>query len=227
MTTEQHTDDPPKYDLQIYDKNGVLLYSHPEDSLYAGLTLDQQLFLSKKRRGKGRVPKSILKMWHKADKHLYADILKHCVDTLIHASEDYTIRLDRVYVRMRLPFNYRTKCNKDFPRPVIVGYDDWHIYCQFRVDPIVDYLYSIGHSTFDAKQLRRELWSIRNDFDKYLWYDQYTIPLCTTEYLNEAIPQATIARTEKGKGKWKRTYVYKRKEKECSILAESQKSESK
>lgn len=196
-------------DLTKFDINGNPLYQHPQGSPYHGLTLKEQKYLSKLRRGPGRVPNAIRKRWKKANKHTYAAIFKHCLAALLHAAESDDVRLDRVRVVLRIPFNFRFHFKKDFPRGVIVGYDDWNTYMQYLVDSLIDYLYKIGESVFDAKTLRKELWGLLRDQERLVWLDTYTIDLCTLEYLNDAVPEY-VATPKALKGR--RHYRKKKKE---------------
>lgn len=193
-----------------HEENPLLIPVHKPDSIYHGLTIAEQRLLARLRRGSKKVPKAVLKWWKKADGMIYAEMLKHCVQSLIHASEcDYT-RLDRVKVRMRLPFNYRNNCDKRLPRPAILGYDDWWVYVSFKVDGLIDYLHAKGHSTFTAKELRKELWAVRKEMDRLDWLNEWAIDLCWAEAVNEIVPKAVaIPRKDKGRIKPKRRYRMK------------------
>lgn len=176
--------------MEQYDKNGNKLYEHPPDSPYHGLSLAEQKMLAKLRRGNKKTPKAISRMWKKADCHVYASILKHCISTLVQAHDADAFRLDRVRVILKLPYNYLRFAKEGFPRPVFLGYEDWYVYCQFTVDSIVNYLHSIGESSYDARQLRKEIWAIKRDMDRLLWLHTYAIDVCFSEELDEIIPRA-------------------------------------
>ena len=184
-------------DRTKYDPNKNRLYEHPEGSPYKGLTLEEQRVLSIIRRGKKKAPKAILRKMKKATKLDYGKILRHCVNALIEGSSDVDTRLDRIRVVLELPFNFRKTYSPDWPRGVILGYKDWSTIMQYKTDTLIDYLHSIGESTFDSKTLRKHLWEIRRDLDKLLWLEQYTIPLCTMEFLNEAVPVYVEERIER------------------------------
>lgn len=206
--SEGDLDDPTKY-----DPNGNRLYEHPEGSIYRGLTLQEQKALACIRRGKKKTPKSISKRWKKADSNFYARLLQHCVQALLYGSEDVNMRLDRIRVVLRLPYNYRSYCNKAFPRPVPIGYEDYWVYVQFRVDFLVNYLHKIGECAFTARELRKQLWAIRRDVDELLWYEDHTIPLSYKEKVEEMIPQAEEERKQRrgNKGRGENHLVRRRK----------------
>ena len=163
-------------------------------SPYYGLTVKEQLMLSKIRRGKKSTPMVLRRKWKKHVPYLYSSILKHAVETLLYAQASDTARLDRVFIYMRLPFNFRRYCRGVIPRPYPIGYDDFHIYVRFSCDKIIDYLHSIGESAYTAKELRKEIWAINREMDKLLWLDEVSVDLCWQEGLEAIIPAAQAER---------------------------------
>lgn len=178
---------------------------HKPDSPYFNLTVPEQKLLSKIRRGGKKIPKSILRQWKKADKGIYSHLLQHCVKCLIHASENDAVRLDRVWIYLRLPINYRAKARGNLGRPVILAWEDYYVYVRYSVDSVVNYLYSIGESTFDSKSLRKELWNVRKSLDELEWLNDVSIPLCWVEKVDalvEEAPELRANRRTKGRGKF-------------------------
>jgi len=179
---------------------------HEEGSPYAGLSLSKQLALSKWRRGNRKPPKVWVKTLHKATTHDYAALLNHCVSSLIWLSEaDVQCRMDRIKVHLKLPFNYRSHYGKKngarFPRPVILAYFDWYTIVEMDVNVVVDYLYTIGESAFTSKQLRKELWAIKGQMDRWQFLEDYSVPLCVAEFFGEAVSSATLVKDKSKKGR--------------------------
>ena len=171
------------------------------------------------------------KMWKKADVHVYASILKHCIATLVQAHDAEAFRLDRIRVILKLPYNYVYHAKPGFPRPVFLGYEDWYTYCQFSVDAIVNYLHSIGESSYNARQLRKEIWAIKRDMDDLMWLHTYAIDVCFSEKLDKIIPQAKEDREAMRKDR-KRAIKFidsknmKGKKKECGISEGNKESQN-
>ena len=194
---------------------------HQPPSPYFSLNLQEQKLLSKIRRGGKKIPKSILKQWKKADSSLYAFLLQHCVKCLIHASENDAVRLDRVWIYLRLPINYRAKARGNLGRPMILAWEDYYVYVRYSVDSVVNYLHSIGESTFDGKALRKELWLVRKELDELMWLDKVAIPLCFQEKVEDIVekaPELRANRRTKGRGKFN---LYRRKKKEVDKSLDS------
>lgn len=208
-------------DRTKYDPNRNRLHEHPEGSPYKGLTLEEQRVLSSIRRGGRKAPKAILRKMKKATKLDYGKILRHCINAMIVGSENPNVRLDRIRVVLELPFNFRKTFSDAWPRGAVLGYTDWSVFMQYKIDGLIDYLHSIGESTFDSKTLRKHLWEIRRDLDKLLWLDQYTIPLCTMEFLNEAVPVYAEER-ENRYSKGRRLYRKKPKKEDQPNVKESE-----
>lgn len=178
---------------------------HKPDSVYFGLSVSEQKLLSKIRRGGKKIPKSVLRQWKRADKGLYSLLLQHCIKCLIHASENDAVRLDRVWVYLRLPINYRAKARGNIGRAVVLAYEDYYVYVRYSVDSVVNYLHSIGESTFDSKSLRKELWNVRKSLDELEWLNDVSIPLCWVEKVDalvEEAPELRANRRTKGRGKF-------------------------
>ena len=190
---------------------------HKPDSPYFNLSISEQKLLSKIRRGGKKIPKSVLRQWKKADKGIYSHLLQHCVKCLIHASENDAVRLDRVWIYLRLPINYRAKARGNLGRPVILAWEDYYVYVRYSVDSVVNYLYSIGESTFDARALRRELWSVRKELDELMWLEEVSVPLCYQEKVEDIVAKAPAERANrKTKGRGKFNVYRKRKRAEVN-----------
>ena len=148
-------------------------FLHPKGSVYLGLTLEQQRVLSKMRRGPGRVPTWRTKEMHAATKRDYEKLLLHCTETLIQAWHNPKERLDKIDVYVRLPFNWRAMYDKDIPRAVVLAYDDWSVTVSWKIDKIVDWLHSIGHSHYTASDLRKTIWAVLKEQEKLDLYYEY------------------------------------------------------
>lgn len=218
MNVVEHIDWP--YDIPSSDNhmqefaNNVLLDSgnpyliHKEGSPYLGLPLYKQKVLAKIRRGGTRTKKHILKRMKKATKEDYTKLLLRCIETYIAAWEDSSKRLDRITVLLKLPFNFRKLYkNKEFPRVVIIGYEDWSVFVSVKVDSLVDYLYLKGNSPFNSKDMRKQLWSILQEQHRLNWYYEYAAPISIVECYSGIIEDAKVGniqqrRSEKGRGRF-------------------------
>lgn len=180
---------------------------HSTESPYFGLSIQDQRKLSKLRRGPGRAPKRWTRLLKKADVNTYAEIYKYCVNMLIMFSSSETdVRLDRIKMRLKMPFNYRSYCSEDFPKPTVVAYDDWVVIIEFRVDAMIDYLHKRGFSHFDSKRLRKELWKIRTQMDKVLHANSVFADISVMEEYNEifAEPVPEEVRALRGRRTYRR-----------------------
>lgn len=179
---------------------------HEEGSPYKNLTLSQQKHLAKWRRGNKKAPKAFTRLTHKANEEDYSKIFLHCINSLIHQSEaDVEIRMDRIRVKLELIFNYRSHFGKGFPRPSrILYYKDYAIGLEFHVDGLLKYLYDIGYSAFTGKELRRQLWAVKAEADRYDFLMDYAADISIAEFFNEVIPNAPMRKDKALKGR--RTY---------------------
>jgi len=188
---------------------------HEPTSIYFGLPLSKQLALSRFRRGFRKTPKAVTKHFHKANDHDYALLLNHCVTALIQQSEyEAEVRLDRIKIRLKLPFNYRSHYGKRggdrFPRPSrFLAYFDWHTLVEYNVDVIINYLHSIGKSAFTAKELRKFTWAVKAEQDRLDFLSDYSIPLCTAELYNEVVPRARD-KNLKGRRNYRKSGLHKK-----------------
>ena len=148
-------------------------FIHEEGSPYLGLSLSLQKTLAKMRRGDGRTPSWRLKQMRVATKQDYEKLLLFCNHALIAAWYDSSIRMDRIDVFLEVPYNFRNYWNKTLPRAVIVGYKDWTIVVQYKVDKIIDWLHSIGKSHYTASELRKSIWAICQEQEKLDLYYEY------------------------------------------------------
>lgn len=179
---------------------------HDPSSPYFGLSLSQQKHLAKWRRGNKKAPKAFTRTLHKATSEDYAKIFLHCINSLIYQSEaDVEVRMDRIKVQLELIFNYRSHFGKGFPRPSrILYYKDYAIGLEFHVDGLLKYLYDIGYSAFTAKELRKQLWAVKAEADRYDFLMDYAADISIAEFFNEVIPNAPMRKDKALKGR--RTY---------------------
>ena len=189
MTTQIHLDDPPEHLTEAVAKD--LEQFHPEGSPYRGLPLHQQRMLAVLRRGGRKPPRAFMRSLHVATEEDYGKILAHCVQAMIQQSEAHVdMRMDRLRVRLKLVFTYRKHFGKQWPRGVPLAYYDWAVLIEYKVDAIIDYLHKIGQSTFNAKQLRKELWAIKAEQDRHDFLLDYCADVSIAEFYNYIIPEA-------------------------------------
>lgn len=162
-------------------------FIHPEGSPYLGLSLTEQKTLAKMRRPIGKVPKWRTKQMRKATKQDYEKLLLACTESLVHAWYNHNIRLDYVDVYVKLPFNFRAYWDKSFPKPFILGYDDWTITCSFRVNKVVDWLYEKGYSPYTATELRKSIWKITLEQERLDMFYEYAASQSIIELYSEII----------------------------------------
>lgn len=194
---------------------------HSPDSPYFNLSIQDQLTLAKIRRGPGRAPKRYTRLLKKADANTYAAIYKHCINMLIvFSSSDSDVRLDRIKMRVKLPFNYRAYCDKDFPKPVVVAYDDWSAVLEFRVDAMIDYLHKKGFSHFDSKRLRKELWRCRTQMDRVLYANNVYADISVLEEYNEIFAEPVPEEVRALRGR----RTYRKRQKKENVVEEQQSS---
>ena len=179
---------------------------HEVGSPYFGLSLSSQKLLAKWRRGNKKAPKAFTRLTYKAREEDYSKIFLHCIHELIHQSEhNVEIRMDRIRVKLELIFNYRSHFGKGFPRPSrILYYKDWSIGLEFHVDGLLKYLYDIGYSAFTGKELRRQLWAVKAEADRYDFLMDYAADISIAEFYNDVIPNAPMRKDKALKGR--RTY---------------------
>lgn len=179
---------------------------HEVGSPYRNLPLSQQKMLAKWRRGNKKPPKAFTRTTHKATDEDYYNLFVQIISCLIHQSEHAVeIRMDRIRIKMELIFNYRSHFGKGFPRPSrILYYKDYSIGLEFHVDGLLEYLFSIGKSAFTAKELRRNLWAIKAEADRYDFLLDYAADISIAEFFNDVIPSAPYRKDKALKGR--RTY---------------------
>lgn len=164
---------------------------HLPDSPYYGLPIKQQRMLSVIRRGRRKTPKVISKQRHKATELDYGTILTTCVNYLLYFSEDITdVRLDRIKVQFLLPHNYRNTYKNNWPKGIALAYYDWEVLVEYNVNTIIDYLYEIGFCAYKAKELRKHLWVIKAEQEKFDWISTYFADMCVAEFLNDEVVNA-------------------------------------
>jgi len=202
MTEEIVIDDPPTKHIEFHDPS----------SIYHGLPLKKQLALSKLRRGTTKAPKTVTKHFHKANDNDYAMILLECVNCLIHQSEYAVsdVRLDRIKINLKLVFSYRRHFNKDWPRGVPMAYGDWWVVIQYNVDVLINYLHKIGKSSFTAAELRKNIWKIKAEQDRWLFLQDWSIPLCEMEFLNDVVPAQPKDKAMKGRRTYRKSGLHKK-----------------
>ena len=172
---------------------------HPKTSPYYNLTIQQQRDLQKIRHGPGRVPKPILRKLRKASKQDYDSIIIACTNALVFGADDLTdTRLDRITIDIKLYFGYRKYFDKSFPRPVILGYDDYSVFARFKVDKLLNWLHEHGKCPYSARELRKELWAINKEMDKVLFLHEYAAPISIVEGYVEIIKEAPV-RKDRGR----------------------------
>jgi len=152
----------------LVDKGPYFL--HPEGSPYLGLSLSDQCELAKIRRPVGKMPKWKTSQMRVATKQDYEKLLLACTEALVNAWYDTSQRLDYVNIYVKLPFNFRSYWDKSLPRAFILGYDDWNIVASWRVNKILDWLHSKGHSQYSSSELRKSIWAILLEQDKMELY---------------------------------------------------------
>jgi len=184
---------------------------HPSGSPYLGLSLLQQKALARIRRPKGRTPAGILKQLREPSKEDYEKLVLACAQALIFGGDmAVDTRLDRITVDIELIYNYRRYFKKSFPRVFPVAYKDWSIICRFRVDRLLGWLHSEGHSKFTARQLRKQLWAIAAEQDRLNFVYDYGTNQSINEVYADIIGDAE-RQTEKAK-RGRRHYRKKQKE---------------
>jgi len=171
---------------------------HPPGSPYLGLTIDQQRMLSKIRRGGTKTPKRVLKKQKPATRETYDKILLACIESMIYAWNNDNIRLDRVMVYLKAPFNYRSTWDKNLPKPTTVAIGDWAVVLQFKVDKILQWLYDLGKCPFEPKALRKSIWAILQDQARMEFAYKYYADISKIEFFDGVI-KATTPTDEKGK----------------------------
>lgn len=205
LETEHHASAQTQLDQLLASRGEFFI--HPEGSPYLGLTIEEQRVLSKLRRGDGRTPKWRLNEMRKATKQDYEKLLLACTEALVAAWHDPSIRLDRVDVYVRLPHNYRAYWDKNLPRPVILGYDDWTVFTRFKVDKLIDWLHSRGYSYYTASELRKSIWAVLQEQKRFdLYYDlatQTSILELYAEVIND-VKEKKVSRVLKGRGEYKK-----------------------
>ena len=180
-------------------------FIHSEDSVYYGLSLAEQKILAKMRRGPGKTPKWRTEMMRKATKQDYQRLLLACTEALVEAWHNPNIRLDRVDVYVEVPWNFRSYWSENLPRPVILGYRDWSVVVQFKVDKLIGWLYTNGHSPYNAAELRKSIWAILQEQQKLELYYDIAADQSIIELYGEIISdvkEKKVARTLKGRGEF-------------------------
>lgn len=175
---------------------------HEEGSPYVGLTTSEQRILASVRRPKGRTPKYVLAKMRKARKEDYTKILLSCTQALTWAWYNDDTRLDRINVFIHLPYNWRKYYDKTIPRGFPVAFYDWSVIMSWRVDKFMDWMYKAGHSTYDCKRLRKQIWALAKEQEKFAWYFKYAAPISIVELYDQTIQwgeTAKIARKDKGR----------------------------
>lgn len=169
----------------LVDKGAFFI--HEEGSPYLGLSLEEQKQLAKMRRPIGKVPKWRTSKMRSATKKDYEKLLLACTETLVHAWHDPNQRLDYVNVYVRLPFNWRKYSSPDLPKPFIVGYDDWTVVVSWRVNKIVDWLYEKGYSPYTAQELRKSIFAILHEQERFDFYYEYAATESIIELYSDVI----------------------------------------
>lgn len=188
--------------------NGILVeqgpyFFHAEGSPYLGLTVAEQQILAKLRRPVGRIPKWRLRQLRKATKKDYEKLLLACTEALVYAWHTDTVRLDRVSIYVKLPFNWRSRYDKSIPRAFICCYDDWTVTVSWRVDKLLNWLHEKGHSAFSSAQLRKHIWVTIQEQEKLELYYNVAADQSIIELYGELIGDAEtgkVKRKDKGRG---------------------------
>ena len=174
---------------------------HSPDSPYYGLPLAKQKLLSMVRRGMKRTPKAILRQLKKPTREVFDKILVTATQALIYAHLGGNTRLDRIRMCIKLFIFYRkTDTWRSLPRPsAILGYDDFSIYLQFKVDDIIDWLYEGGHSVYDSKRLRKELWYIIHKLDDIRYIESFAHDISVSETYQKVVEEGSQVPDEQKK----------------------------
>lgn len=207
MASSSLSDKEPIYTAQQLIDNLLTTkgqhFLHPEGSCYLGLPLEQQKVLSKLRRGPGRTPKWRTDSMKPAGKKDYEKLLLHCTQVLINAWDDPTIRMDRIDIYVKLPFNWRLTYDSSIPRAVILAYDDWTVTVCWKIDRIVQWLYEKGYSHYTAAELRKSIWAILQEQSKLDLYYEYastgSILELYSDIVNDNKGNKRVMRTNKGR----------------------------
>jgi hypothetical protein len=182
---------------------------HSKDSPYFGLSVKHQSWLAKKRRPKGPAPKYIKYSLREATPEDYQYILTCCTKMLILASQDHVdTRLDRIDIDLELIWNYRKRFPDDFPRGIVLAYDDWTIFVRFKVDKIINWLYNHGHSAYTSSQLRKNLWAMKvsENISELAFYDEFATYGSINQLFSTIIGDAESGSKVDRWGKGRRTY---------------------
>ena len=178
---------------------------HPQDSPYYGLSIKHQRMLAALRRGRRKTPKKLLKVLHRATSEDYSKLLLHCVKSLLEQAQDgVDIRLDRIKVKLMLPFNFRKHYGEEFPRVVPLAFYDWSILVSVNADRLIEYLRSKGVCAFTPQELRRHLWAIRKEWEQFEWLHSYTNYLCLGEFVDNTVTSAAQDRVNRGRRHYRR-----------------------
>jgi len=145
-------------------------------------------------------------------KMMLTRIRQTCLNCLIHQSEYAVenVRLDRIKINLKLVFSYRRHFNKDWPRGVPMAYGDWWVVIQYNVDVLINYLHSIGKSSFTAKELRKNIWKIKGEQDRWDFLQDWSIPLCEMEFLNAVVPTQLKDKSLKGRRTYRKSGLHKK-----------------
>lgn len=205
---------------QILLDSGNPYLFHAKGSPYLGLPLHKQKILARIRRGGKTLGKRKAERVGKTTKDDYIRFAQACVSAYVKAWYDSNTRLDRITLMLKLPVYYRRFCKEDFPRVMILAYEDWWMYVSVKVDKMVDFLYKHGHFPYPAKEFRKEIWAILQETEKMEWYYQYAAPISILEaqcgIVKDAKEGRILPRKEKGR-KISKYRERKKKEKENEI----------
>lgn len=180
-------------------------------SIYDGLTVKEQEKLSKMRRGGAvKCPKAILRSLHKAKKDDYIKLYNACVNGLIFGG-DFAVdrRLDRLFIYMRVLYTYKYNYSSAMPPLKNIAYDDWTILKRVPIDSMVDYLHSIGISKMDHKELRRNLWKMKQHNEDILFRNTYAVDESIAALYNELFcddVEEKIDSQQRGRTRHKRNF---------------------
>lgn len=145
---------------------------HKEGSPYLGLTVQEQRILAKVRRGARKPPKWWIDSLREATKRDFNNLFLHCVNTLVRDWLDDDIRLDRSKVFVKLPFSYRQKFKNKMPEANVFAHEDYTVVVGWKVEKVIDWLYSLGHSPFEAKDLKKYIWVVLREQEKLDFYNE-------------------------------------------------------